>query len=456
MLCQDIIPRGMECYIYLLTDLPQIKGHSVILPSVSERPAAIVHWALHLTGKRHAMKMPTKTVTIIISFFILLIVTYIDIITAADLVLGVFYFIPISITAWYCGRNQAIALSLIGALLWLFADHMTGRPYNHYYYAYLNMVLRWLSFIIIAFAFSQITIMLNKEKLLRRELSDALDKIKLFAESAKKIAEGDLSVEVPLLTKGGNDSVNETFNYMVKSLAQQKKIEEKLNRLEHQAVMAETASYLAHEIRNPLNLIMLTAHHLGNQFAPHEMEKSQKFQELISSLKAETEQLNKVVNNFLTIGKPAELRREPCTVEDILADIVLMVRQQLLSKAISIERSGDMKRVFIADREQLRLVFLNLIVNAITAVRSGGKIQIDAAFNEELKQVHISVIDNGPGISENDFDKIFEPYFTRKDGGTGLGLALVKRIIKDHDGDVVVENRTEGGADFKIWLPLNT
>jgi nitrogen fixation/metabolism regulation signal transduction histidine kinase len=402
------------------------------------------------------MKMRSKTTAFIISILLLLIVSYIDIITTADLVLGVFYFIPISITAWYCGRNQAIALSLAGALLWLFADYMTGRPYNHYYYAYLNMVLRWLSLIIIAFSISQITIMLNKEKLLRQELTDALDKIKLFADSAKKIAQGDLTVEVPLLTKGGSDSVNETFNFMVKSLAQQKKIEEKLNRLEHQAVMAETASYLAHEIRNPLNLIMLTAHHLGNQFAPHEMERSQKFQELIASLKAETEQLNTVVKNFLAIGKPADLRREPCTLEDILTDIVLMVRPQLSSKAITIERAGDTKRVFVADREQLRLVFLNLIVNAITAVSAEGTIQIGATYDEELKRVHISVVDNGPGIHVNDLDKIFEPYFTRKDGGTGLGLALVKRIIKDHDGDVTVRNRTDGGADFRIWLPLNT
>jgi signal transduction histidine kinase len=217
--------------------------------------------------------------------------------------------------------------------------------------------------------------------------------------------------------------------------------------------MAEIASYLAHEIRNPLNLISLTAHHIRNQFVPQKEELRNKFFELIESLNSEVEQLSKVVSHFMTMGRQSELQKINFTLSEIIDQVQVLVKQQLNSKNISMIISGEKSTLIRADIEQIRLVFLNLIVNAIAAVPIGGSIWFHIEPDSSGRAIKISISDNGTGIQEEDIEKIFDPYFTRKPGGTGLGLALVKRIIEEHDGTILAENRKEGGAHFEIILP---
>ena len=400
------------------------------------------------------MRVSNKIYALFFSLLLLLGLAYLDLVTGYDLGFFVFYFIPISIIAWYAGRPLAITISLLAAIAWLLVDKFSGHPYSNWTFPYWNAFVRWISFVILAMAISQIRTMLEKEKRLKIELSKALDRIRDYVNVAKKVADGDLSIPLPVFENGREDQLDETFNFMLKRLAEQKNLEKRLFELERQAFIAETASHLAHEIRNPLNLIMLTAHHLGNQFVPPEKSHRAKFDELIASLKSEVEQLSKVVSDFMAIGKPSELNLIYFPVSDMINQIKVLIKQQLIAKNISIECTGDINMKMYADPEQMRLVLLNLFVNAIAAVPEEGKILFHVDNDIENKKTRLIISDNGPGIVQEDLNKIFEPYFTRKPDGTGIGLALVKRILDEHNGSITASNIENSGARFEITLPV--
>jgi two-component system nitrogen regulation sensor histidine kinase NtrY len=276
--------------------------------------------------------------------------------------------------------------------------------------------------------------------------------LRLLTGAARGAAEGDLTMRLP---PAGHDELGvltETFNSMLERLAEQKRMEEKMGALERQGIVAETAAMLSHEIRNPLNLINLTADHLAASFPariPQEAHR-QELHNLLGELKAQVRQLNNMVSEILTVGKPVKLNKTDVALSDLLEQVSTLVRQHLFEKEIALHIDAG-AIVLRADPEQMRLVFLNLLVNAIAAVDNGGLIAVSA---EELPGlVQIAVCDDGGGISPQDIERVFEPYFSRRPGGTGLGLALVRRIIEQHGGSVKVAGRPEGGTRFDITLP---
>jgi signal transduction histidine kinase len=199
---------------------------------------------------------------------------------------------------------------------------------------------------------------------------------------------------------------------------------------------------------------MLTAHYLGNQFSPKEEPQRTKFEELIISLKSEVDQLNKVITDFLSIGKSSELTKTNFKFSDTMKQINILIKQQLTLKNINVHTTGDNDCFICADEGQMHLVLLNLFVNAIAAAPVNGDIWVHARKNDAPLSFILTITDNGPGIVPNDIDKIFEPYFTKTPGGTGLGLSLVKRIIEDHNGSIKAENCPGKGAQFSITLPI--
>jgi signal transduction histidine kinase len=396
-----------------------------------------------------------KIKAVITSFGLFFAIAYLDLITGYDLGFFVFYFIPISVISWFAGRTYGIALSLVAAIVWLLVDQLISHPYSNWAFPFWNAFVRWTSFVILSLAITEIKAMLEKEKNLKQELARALEKINTHINIARQAAEGDL-ITIQPASLGINDKIenlDSTFSYMMKKLAEQKILEKKLYSLERQAIMAETSSYLAHEIRNPLNLIMLTTHHIGNQFTPKEEQARKKFDEYIRSLKLEVEQLSRVVSDFMSIGKPSSIHKTRFLLSEISDKVLVLTRQQMSNKNISLSITGFDKMVIIADIEQLRLVFLNLIVNAISAAPENGHIWLYAEYVPVNQTIKIVISDDGPGIDPQDLDKIFEPYFTRKSNGTGLGLTLVRRIIEEHNGSIHAGNRVEGGAYFEITFP---
>ncbi|OGJ92453.1 MAG: hypothetical protein A2487_00795 [Candidatus Raymondbacteria bacterium RifOxyC12_full_50_8] len=272
--------------------------------------------------------------------------------------------------------------------------------------------------------------------------------------AAEKVASGDLSVDIKPVERDEIGQLGAAFSVMTQRLAEQKSLENKLHSFERKAILAELSSFLAHEIRNPLNLIMLTAHYLGTQFVPQQQEQRKKFDELVASLKSEVEHLNQMISNFLSMGK-ATLKKTRFRVFGLYEQIMVLVRQQITAKSLSFDYQGDQQLELFADNEQLRLVLLNLILNAIAAVSDGGQIALSVSRTSDPRPCAVLVLtDNGPGLNPEIFGQVFEPYFSEKALGVGLGLALVKRIVEEHNGTINADNRPEGGARFTIAIPL--
>jgi|WetSurMetagenome_2_1015567.scaffolds.fasta_scaffold00334_21 signal transduction histidine kinase len=279
--------------------------------------------------------------------------------------------------------------------------------------------------------------------------------LRQLSGAAEHVASGDLSVHLP---HKGNDEIGrltKSFNAMTQKLNAQKQLEDKLRSLERHAILAEMASNLAHEIRNPLNLINLTADHLGHEYLPEDEDRKKSYSELIAALKAEVQHLNTMVNEFLTIGRPSRLKKTEFSLAELFEQLQVLVKLQIISKNISLEISGGgTSHTINADIEQMRLVFLNLLLNAVEAVQENGRIAITVEARGDGKVI-IKVIDDGPGVAPENLERIFEPYFSKRPGGTGLGLPLARRIVEEHGGTITASNHLGGGAQFEIILPID-
>jgi signal transduction histidine kinase len=277
--------------------------------------------------------------------------------------------------------------------------------------------------------------------------------LRRLSAAAERVASGDLTTQLEHKSQDEVGRLTKAFNIMTQQLRVQKQLEDKLHSLERHAILSEMASSLAHEIRNPLNLINLTADHLGHDYLPPDEERRKSFSELLTALKAEVQQLNNMVTEFLTIGKPSQLKKTNFTIADLFDQIQMLIKQQIMAKHITLELSGNTNQELYADIEKMRLVFLNLLLNSIAAVSENGSISF-TIISTENKEVRIKVLDNGPGIAIENLERIFEPYFSKRHGGTGLGLTLARRIIEEHGGTILATKNPSGGAQFDIVLPI--
>lgn len=224
-------------------------------------------------------------------------------------------------------------------------------------------------------------------------------------------------------------------------------VEEQLRRAEKLSTLGEMAAVLAHEIRNPLGSIRGTAEILRDDYPPGNPKH-----EFIEIQIKETERLNHVVEDFLRMARqqPGELRE--CSLRDELETIITLVsgaaRQRGVRLALE-EISG--KAVVRADGEKLRQAFLNITLNALQATPAGGSVTISAASSAAGYEIRFS--DTGSGIDAAALGKIFEPFFTTKVDGTGLGLAVTKKIIEGHGGLLDVASEAGKGTTVTVKLP---
>ena len=277
--------------------------------------------------------------------------------------------------------------------------------------------------------------------------------IRNLSSAARQVADGDYDISLEQNSRDEIGQLASAFNIMARKLREQRQLYDRNKDLEKRALLAEVAATAAHEIRNPLNLINLTVDHLmhsletGRGLAPNELT------ETFSSLKFEVQHLNRAVSDFLALGRSNQLRKQQLSIRDLLEQCRMLIQRQLAEKHVSLNFEGTTDLVILADLEQLRLVLLNLLLNSYEAVSEKGNITCAAGSTGKDGSVYLEIRDNGPGISSEDKDRIFDPYFSKRNGGTGLGLALVKRIVEEHGGKIEAGNQSAGGAVFRITLP---
>lgn len=222
---------------------------------------------------------------------------------------------------------------------------------------------------------------------------------------------------------------------------------------ERLAAVGNLAAGIAHEIRNPLNTIGLTARYLerfcGESCAgPEQRAELNRNFEIIAS---EVGRLTRTLDNFLLLARPADLDMGLRDLDAVVDDALALFAQELESAQVRLERHRAGSLPVLADADQLQQVFTNLVRNAIQAMDGGGTLTVSSERAGGRARVRFA--DTGPGISEEVRHHIFEPYFSTKRSGLGLGLALSRKIVAAHDGSLEADKRSGGGAVFTVSLP---
>lgn len=218
------------------------------------------------------------------------------------------------------------------------------------------------------------------------------------------------------------------------------------------AAWREVARRIAHEIKNPLTPIQLSAQRLLRKHEKKSDDLDEVIRECTSTIITEVEGMKRLVNEFSQFAKMPEAQPSPNDLHMIVNEVATLYEGH---KGIEIIRELDASLpVMNVDKEQIRRVLINLLENAVEAMSDHGKIWIRTHFNPGLNMATLEVRDEGTGISPEDREKLFLPYFSRKKSGTGLGLAIVDRIIKDHGGYIRVKDNLPKGTMFVIELPV--
>ena len=278
--------------------------------------------------------------------------------------------------------------------------------------------------------------------------------IKNLVEDFKRISAGDLSVTIPVESSDEIGEMAEGFNNMVEKLREREALEKRLYEAEHLSRVGQLASGIAHEIRNPLNYISLAIDHLKAEMIPRCEGDSSELTELADKIKEEVRRANYMVVNFMNYGRPLKLRRTEVIYHDLLAKVLPVLQNRLTEQHIVVKQRipADLPPLRI-DGELFRNCILNFVTNASQAMPDGGTITLGAHIDEDV--VKLTFSDQGTGISPDDIGKIFQPYFTTKDVGIGLGLAITERIIKEHDGEIHVDSTIGSGTTITVSLPLH-
>ena len=248
----------------------------------------------------------------------------------------------------------------------------------------------------------------------------------------------------------GEDGVPIGSVSVIYDITESRRLERSAKRSERLSELGNLAAGVAHEIRNPLNAISIASQRLKSEFTPS--SERGEYDQLVGNIKSEIERLNDIINQFLALARTHAAKKDICDITALTADVVSLMHPEAESKGIKLESRIDGDLMVEGNGEELRKVLINLVKNSIEACGDGDSVQVGATSLSDV-ELELRVEDTGLGVTEGDREKIFRPYFTTKENGTGLGLALSHRIIADHDGEIEYEDISSGGSRFLITLP---
>jgi signal transduction histidine kinase len=230
-------------------------------------------------------------------------------------------------------------------------------------------------------------------------------------------------------------------------------MERQLEKAERLSALGQLAAGVAHEIRNPLNAISMASQRLKREFIPADEEKNMEFHALAGVIRDEIRRLNGIIEEFLTFSKSRRLELHDYPVTEVLQKIVNLIREEATSKGIILEtRFSDNLATIPMDVDKLQQAFLNFIKNAMESISGSGSIvmSVEPSGKDRIK---VRISDTGCGMTPEEVERIFNPEYTTKEKGLGLGLPLAHEIVRGHGGEIRVLSKLGSGTTFEIILP---
>ncbi len=238
-----------------------------------------------------------------------------------------------------------------------------------------------------------------------------------------------------------------------RDVTERNKLEQQLLKWERLAAVGSMSAKVAHEIKNPLSSLFLNLELLEDEVNSFSNSDISEARQLLKSISSELERLIHLTEDYLQFARLPKPNLEPVGVKELLTRLVPLLGAELDRKGIHLQVEVPPNLPAIeADRNQLMQVFINLIRNAEEAMLSGGKISIEAGTKDSV--LEIKVADTGAGIDKEDLDKIFDPFYTTKDTGTGLGLSFIRQVIGELGGSITCESQKNQGTTFRLFFPL--
>jgi nitrogen fixation/metabolism regulation signal transduction histidine kinase len=245
------------------------------------------------------------------------------------------------------------------------------------------------------------------------------------------------------------DALAASFSRLQRSLEQQQRRSAAAERV---AAWQEVARHVAHEVKNPLAPIRLTVQNLQRARSTHPDAFGRLFEEGTQTILEEVDQLSRLVTEFSDFARLPVPDRRPEALESLLDEVLELFAAD---PALSVVRESDGALPTVeVDRDQILRVFKNIVGNAVEAMDGAAAAELSVATRVENGYAVVRVCDRGPGFEGEAASRVFEPYFTTKAGGTGLGMAISYRIVAEHGGEIIADNRSEGGARITVRLPL--
>jgi signal transduction histidine kinase len=238
-----------------------------------------------------------------------------------------------------------------------------------------------------------------------------------------------------------------------KHLAGIVEIERRLEKAERLSALGQLAAGVAHEIRNPLNAISMASQRLKREFIPVDDAKCHEFQLLSGVIRDEIRRLNGIIEEFLSFSKSRRLDLHDYSATDVLQKIVNLIGEEAASKGIVLKtKFGSNPIIIPMDMDKLQQALLNFVKNAMESISGDGTITMTIA-QKERDRIGITISDTGCGMTNDEIERIFNPEYTTKEKGLGLGLALAHEIIRGHGGEIRVFSAPGKGTTFEILLP---
>ena len=251
------------------------------------------------------------------------------------------------------------------------------------------------------------------------------------------------------LPTSGPAEVQELSSAFKKMISELESSQKNLERAAKLAVVGEMAAAMSHEVRTPLGILRSSANVLQR-----EPQLSKEGHEVLGFIISETERLNNLVSSLIDAARPRLPAFTEVNLSALAIKCIAMLSAQAQTKNVQLDCHADQDYLIKADSEQMTQVLMNLLINAIQMLPNHGKVEVGITALQDTIQLTIS--DNGPGIPAGSQAQIFEPFFTQRAGGVGLGLAVVRQIVHAHQGEISYSPSQQGGAQFTITLPKLT